>query len=232
MSDIFPIRGVQKHRGAYLPHWTRAGGSYFVTFRMTGSLPASLQKEIECLRADISGIALQDGRSLTDSELEAMEELHFRELDVLERNKGNRLLENDQAAEIVAKALRHFDGERYRLFAWAIMPNHVHVVFDPIGKWQLTQILHSWKSFTANAANGDGRLRPTHCSANGSPPTHWLEAQCHSLFVATNLAAWHRSYFLIRAIHLFFTKGIETVERRYPAVGISAFSQGSGKPIE
>ena len=33
------------------------------------------------------------------------------------------------------------------------MPNHVHVVFRPIGNHQLAAILHSWKSYTANAAN-------------------------------------------------------------------------------
>lgn len=124
-----------------------------MTFRITGSLPASLQKEIAYLRTDIFGRASQDRRPLTESELEAMEELHFRELDILARDKGKRLLEHDHVAEIVAKALRHFDGERYVLFAWVIMPNHVHVVFEPKGTWELAQILHSWKSFTANAAN-------------------------------------------------------------------------------
>ena len=33
----------------------------------------------------------------------------------------------------------HFDGQRYRLLAWAVMPNHAHVLFQPIGtagRWQ------------------------------------------------------------------------------------------------
>ena len=33
------------------------------------------------------------------------------------------------------------------------MPNHVHVVVQPLGAHQLARIVHSWKSFTAHGAN-------------------------------------------------------------------------------
>jgi hypothetical protein len=42
---------------------------------------------------------------------------------------------------------------RYRLHAWCIMPNHVHVVVEPFAGHELPEILHSWKSFTAKTAN-------------------------------------------------------------------------------
>jgi REP element-mobilizing transposase RayT len=66
---------------------------------------------------------------------------------------GACLLKHPEAAEIVWNALRHFDGQRYRLHAWCIMPNHVHVVVSPLGDHGLPEILHSWKSFTAHAIN-------------------------------------------------------------------------------
>jgi len=56
-------------------------------------------------------------------------------------------------AELVQTAILHFDGERYRILAWCIMPNHVHVVVEPFDGQRLGAILHSWKSFTANKAN-------------------------------------------------------------------------------
>jgi REP element-mobilizing transposase RayT len=31
---------------------------------------------------------------------------------------------------LVEAALLHFDNERYRLLAWCVMPNHVHVVVE------------------------------------------------------------------------------------------------------
>lgn len=52
----------------------------------------------------------------------------------------------------------HFDGTRYHLGHWVIMPNHVHAIITPIGDNSLSEILHSWKSFTSkkiNAARGE-----------------------------------------------------------------------------
>lgn len=48
------------------------------------------------------------------------------------------------------ETLLHFRGERYRLFAWVVMNDHVHVLFQPLGDFTRSQIMHSWKSFTAN----------------------------------------------------------------------------------
>jgi REP-associated tyrosine transposase len=54
---------------------------------------------------------------------------------------------------MAATALKHWDGERYRLLAWCVMPNHVHVVFRLLPGEGLAAILSSWKSYTAKEAN-------------------------------------------------------------------------------
>lgn len=64
-----------------------------------------------------------------------------------------RLLASVSAATIVEQTLLHFDGERYRLLAWCVMPTHVHVVAEQIEGWPLAHVVHSWKSFTANGVN-------------------------------------------------------------------------------
>ena len=46
-----------------------------------------------------------------------------------------------------------FDGVRYRLTAWVVMPNHAHLLLTPAAEQELSQILHSLKSYTANEAN-------------------------------------------------------------------------------
>ncbi|SPF32838.1 hypothetical protein SBDP1_1080005 [Syntrophobacter sp. SbD1] len=33
------------------------------------------------------------------------------------------------------------------------MPNHVHVVFETMPVYHVPDVIHSWKSFTANAIN-------------------------------------------------------------------------------
>ena len=67
------------------------------------------------------------------------------------------------ARDITLNALLHFDRVRYDLFAAVVMPDHVHVLFQPWIKstnadqthvfWSLTELLHSVKSFTANEIN-------------------------------------------------------------------------------
>lgn len=49
--------------------------------------------------------------------------------------------------------LLHFHTERYELIAWAVMPNHVHVVIATSSGWPLDKVVHGWKSYTANAVN-------------------------------------------------------------------------------
>ena len=58
-----------------------------------------------------------------------------------------------QIAAVVADTLRLFDEKKYRLFAWCIMPNHVHVVMRVFPTHELADVLHSWKSYTAKEAN-------------------------------------------------------------------------------
>jgi REP element-mobilizing transposase RayT len=54
--------------------------------------------------------------------------------------------------KVVSEALLHFDERRYRLFAWCVMPNHVHVVVRLFPGYSLAAVLHSWKSYTAKRA--------------------------------------------------------------------------------
>ncbi|MDE3136692.1 MAG: transposase [Acidobacteriota bacterium] len=62
-------------------------------------------------------------------------------------------MRDSRIARVVADAIRYYQGKRYELFAWCVMPNHVHVVFSPREEHRLQSILHSWKSYSAQAAN-------------------------------------------------------------------------------
>ena len=71
----------------------------------------------------------------------------------LDEGHGVCYFRRSDLAALVANALGHFDGQRYVLHAWCVMPNHVHVVVQPLPGWELSRVLHSWKSFTAHAVN-------------------------------------------------------------------------------
>jgi REP element-mobilizing transposase RayT len=121
-----------------LPHWEAQAGIYFVTFRLADSLPqeALLRIEAEIREAKDSG----------SSKTKKLERY-------LDQGRGACFLARPEIAEIVATTLRAFDGVRYRLFAWCLMPNHLHAVLQPHAPFELASILHSWKSYSAQIAN-------------------------------------------------------------------------------
>ena len=71
----------------------------------------------------------------------------------LDQGYGKCLLEKPELKVAVENALRYFDGVRYDLDEFVVMPNHVHVLITPKNKHELSSILHSWKSFTSNEIN-------------------------------------------------------------------------------
>ncbi|MFB3921582.1 MAG: type ISP restriction/modification enzyme [Terriglobia bacterium] len=140
--------------GAYLPHWTREGGTYAVCFRLNDSLPGHVIEAWEFERKDIVKTAQQMSRPLSNQEQERLDQLFSEKVEkYLDEGSGACWLRRHEVAEAVATALKHFDGERYRLIAWCVMPNHVHCVVQPLAAFQLSGILHSWKSFSSKEAN-------------------------------------------------------------------------------
>jgi REP element-mobilizing transposase RayT len=55
----------------------------------------------------------------------------------------------------IAQALRYFDAARHSLHAYVVMNDHIHVLVEPHPDCSLSDILHSWKSFTARQMQRD-----------------------------------------------------------------------------
>ena len=153
-------------QGARLPHWTREEGTYAVTFRLDDSLPKAVAESWRFERRDIIRTAREMGRLLTSSEEERLQRLFSEKVEkYLDEGRGKSWMRDNRIGKVVADALGFFDVIRYRLLAWCVMPNHVHVVLEPIGGHELPEILHSWKSYTAKQINkilgADGQLWET-----------------------------------------------------------------------
>ena len=71
----------------------------------------------------------------------------------LDQGYGSCVLREPRIGSMVEDVLLHFDGLRYRLVEWVMMPNHVHLLVEFFSEWLLPEILRSWKSFTAHEAN-------------------------------------------------------------------------------
>ena len=68
----------------------------------------------------------------------------------LDAGMGCCALRHPQMAQVTQETLILFDGKKYRLLAWCIMPNHVHVLIEP--KVPVSKIVQSWKSYTGRWA--------------------------------------------------------------------------------
>jgi len=156
---------IKKRHGAYLPHWTRDSAWYAVTFRLWDSLPKHIIQSWLFERKNIVKTAEQMKRPLSDREELRLAQLYSEKVErYLDAGHGSCYMKDDRVAELVLKALQHFDRRRYALAVSCVMPNHVHVVIQPFaGKTttagtsvphsELSGILHSWKSFTSKEAN-------------------------------------------------------------------------------
>jgi len=137
-----------------LPHWEKDSATYFITFRLADSLPQSVLDRIESERRSIIATAVQLGRAVTSDERRRIQHLSTPVIErFLDSGAGACHLQNSAIAGELANALRCFDEKRYRLFAWCVMPNHVHVVARLFPGRTLAAVLHSWKSFSAKHAN-------------------------------------------------------------------------------
>lgn len=140
-------------RGA-LPHLKREGASYFVTFRLAGTLPREVLLQLKREREAILQQALSQNRPLTWHEQRQLFDWYAERVDgYLDAGHGECWLKRPAVAALVTGALRFFEGQRYTLHAWVVMPNHVHAVLHPTSPHTLSSILKSWKGYTALQAN-------------------------------------------------------------------------------
>lgn len=147
-----PSTEIDIRSGGELPHWEQGSVWYFVTFRLADSLPQTVVEELKAERERWK--QSHDLDKLTREELAEYHRLFSDRYEtLLNAGSGSCVLRDPQIAEIVDGALRHFEGLRYVLDEYVIMPNHVHVLVKPMAGHRLVEILHSWKSFTANQIN-------------------------------------------------------------------------------
>ncbi len=118
------------HSRGYLPHCDAAELVQHVVFRLADSLPASVVQALSLLgkAEQLKGI---------DAALDA--------------GAGASVLADPEAAQIVVDTILWFDRARYVVHAWCVMPNHVHVVMQPLTS--LGTIVKSWKAFSAAKIN-------------------------------------------------------------------------------
>jgi putative transposase len=196
------------HSRGYLPHFDGRELIQHVTFHLADSLPREVlervEEEIRILPADKQEI-----------------ERRKRVEDWIDAGHGSCVLRQPAVAALVQGAFLHFDGSRYRLLAWVVMPNHVHVLFQSLGDRTVAQIVASWKKFTARgicdfrrAGNGNANL-PIGSSSHATRESGVPEIGRNPTPV------WHREYwdrFICNDCH--FQQAVEYIRQNPVKAGL------------
>lgn len=73
--------------------------------------------------------------------------------DALDSCYGDCVLKVPDLAGIVADSLLHFDGDRYLMLDFVVMPNHVHFLASFPSEPAMLEQCESWKHYTATKIN-------------------------------------------------------------------------------
>lgn len=154
---------VDIYYNGFLPHWRQRGCTYFVTFRLADSVPQAVLDEwlyernrwLTARGLDLRRIELREAMHRLSKQDQRLFERYFagKLFDYLDRGHGDCVLRNAEASQLVADSLCHFHGQRLETGDFVVMPNHVHALITPLANYELQEILHSIKSYTANQIN-------------------------------------------------------------------------------
>jgi putative transposase len=123
------------HQRGFLPHFDAPGVTQFVTFQLQDSFPVTRRMEFEA-------ILKEPDDSATRRKLEAW----------LDHGHGECWHRRRDVAEIVEKILLAADGRDYRMQAWVVRPNHIHLVVD-VWDVPLVKLINGWKGKSSCEAN-------------------------------------------------------------------------------
>jgi putative transposase len=146
-----------------LPHWSQAGAICFITFRTQDSMPQAVLEQWFNDRARWLRARKLDPTDASQQKLlqklgpkvarDFLDAFWNRWHDALDAGHGACLLRRPELGEIVASSLRHFDGERYLMTDFVIMPNHVHLLASFPDERSMLAQCESWKHYTATQIN-------------------------------------------------------------------------------
>lgn len=133
-------RGI--HSRGYLTHWDFKNSLQGITFRLVDSVPKDVilkwKRELE---------------SVKDEEVARKEELHPKIALYEDAGMGECLLADSVCAAIIRDKLVAGDGATYKLLAWCVMPNHVHVLIKLHLDHSLSDIVQKWKGGSSMEIN-------------------------------------------------------------------------------
>jgi len=166
-----------------LPHRHPAGFALFITWNLDGAVPLNVIREKQLEQLRLKKQPFRVGES-AHARMIRQQKLLF----VLEdrrigaNHQGPRYLKDPAAAKIVVDSILFGTPARYELYAFVVMPNHVHLLIVPkIAPRKITQVIKVYTSRRINQLHqATGRTFWQHESYD-----HWArnEDELHRIIV-------------------------------------------------
>ena len=151
-----------------LPHYQPPSATFFVTFRLRGSLPKEVVEQLkeEQMREQARiRRTIQDKNKLRRALIEVGKRSFARYDKYLDTaSNGSHWLSDDRVVAMICQSIHNLDGKEYDLICYCLMSNHVHMVFsleqfsesfvrDTVPNYVVTDIIGNLKKYTAHRAN-------------------------------------------------------------------------------
>jgi len=143
-----------------LPHLFDIDKPVFITYRLKFTLPSSVMHELNRRKTEWFK-EMQDLNEETKTQkTKHKDAVFFNWFDELITSSPEtpQLLLRKDITDIISSAFRYHNDQRYKLLAYCIMPNHVHVLILPLRQasgeiFPLARITYTWKRYTTNQIN-------------------------------------------------------------------------------
>ena len=145
-----------------LPHWCQAGTVCFMTWRTADSMPKPVVQRWEAERAELLRQHHIDSAGDWRAALNRLPAVVRQKIkwtlterwdSHLDNCHGRCVLKRPELGQIVADSLCSFDGERYVVTDFVVMPNHIHLLVAFLDEDTMLKQVANWKRYTARTIN-------------------------------------------------------------------------------
>lgn len=153
MPDFLnPEHPIGKH-GSKLPHWQQAEVMQFITFRLGDAMP---QSKLRTWREERETWLKHHSKPWTHKQ-EAEYHRHFTDKieHWLDQGAGSCIFQDHNHRSLLEEILMRFNGQKVKHHAWVMMPNHVHLISQPIDP--IANLIKAWKG-TSSRVIGMGSI--------------------------------------------------------------------------
>ncbi len=132
-----------EYKSTFLPHIQPKYEIFFITFTLYNKTISEFYKSLKQEQDILLDKLLIQKNEKAYIKISNIRKKYFAKFDdfINKLDSSKNYLSNKECANIVVKKLQQFDSSTYKLLAYCIMPNHVHILIDTnIQKKYITKI--------------------------------------------------------------------------------------------